>query len=112
MKKYVAVNETLFGEKYKYYDTEEDAKNDKTFLFDALFMMIYPKSKISNEIAYYDIIKKALKVFDIFKSFEIDVYHTRHNDTGCELRITDYDGESIYKEITKEEFDLLQEVLE
>ena len=102
MKKYIAVNETLFGEKYKYYDTEEDAKNDKTFLFDALFMMVYPESKIS----------KALKVFDIFKSFEIDVYHTRHNDTGCELRITDYDGESIYKEITKEEFDLLQEVLE
>lgn len=67
-------------------------------------------SRVGLHESDYDIIEKALKVFDIFKSFKVDFYHSRHRDTGYELCITDYDGDSIYKEITKEVYDLLSEV--
>ncbi len=46
-----------------------------------------------------------MKLVDIIKKhFKIEVYHSRHRDTGYEMCISN-DGDSTYCEITEEEYD-------
>lgn len=45
MKKFLAVDNSLFGIKYKFFDTLEEAMEDKDFLFDALYVQVYPEER-------------------------------------------------------------------
>lgn len=57
MKKFLAVDNNLFGMKYKFFDTLEEANEDKDFLFDAIYVQVYPKKVEEKE---WNDIKNAL----------------------------------------------------
>ncbi len=57
MKKFLAVDNNLFGMKYKFFDTLEEANEDKNFLFDAIYVQVYPNKVEEKE---WNDIKNAL----------------------------------------------------
>lgn len=53
-------------------------------------------------------ITKTLEAFYFLnENFKISVYHTRHNDTGYEMSITDNDNNTVYCEDVSEEVYLM-----
>lgn len=60
----------------------------------------------------YEDIEKELKALEIIiKKLKIDVYHSRHRETGYEMNVIDSDKNDLFTMITQEEYDLLKEVL-